>query len=154
MKSPDEIKKGAECCTVLFPDDCVGCPYNGSGLICENSDCLTKLIKDQLAYIQRLESTASQVSKALCGKDSATLEELLQAASQVKTRWVNVKEGLPEKQLRVLVCNGHGMVTAGWRSYHRDKAGNELWVVGDEPHKANDIVFWMPMPEPPKEDER
>lgn len=33
---------------------------------------------------KQLESTISQVSKALCGKENATLEELLQAVDQLK----------------------------------------------------------------------
>lgn len=45
------------------------------------------VLRDKIySYITQLESTVSQVSKALCGKENATLEEILQAASQVKSR--------------------------------------------------------------------
>lgn len=45
------------------------------------------VLRDKIyIYITQLESTVSQVSKALCGKENATLEEILQAASQVKSR--------------------------------------------------------------------
>lgn len=45
-----------------------------------------------LAYIQQLESTYSQVSKALCGKENATLDELLTAANQLKSRLAQVEK--------------------------------------------------------------
>ena len=41
--------------------------------------------EDALAYIQQLESTYSQVSKALCCKENATLEEILEAVDQLKS---------------------------------------------------------------------
>lgn len=39
---------------------------------------------EPLEYIQKLESSYSQVSKALCGKENATPEEVLQVIDQVK----------------------------------------------------------------------
>lgn len=47
-----------------------------------------------LAYIHQLESTISQVSKALCNKENATLDELLQAVSQVKSRVAQLDDPL------------------------------------------------------------
>lgn len=118
MITPEEIKRGLECCHELA---CTKCPY------WLTKGCAEVLQEDAKVCIQQLE--------------------------QRVPRWISVKERLPEKQRRVIVCNGHGVVTVGWRSYHRDKTGNELWVIGDEPHKANDIVLWMPLPEPPEEGE-
>lgn len=46
-----------------------------------------------LTYIQQLESSYSQVSKALCGKENATLDEVLQAVSQVKNPVVDGIDG-------------------------------------------------------------
>lgn len=47
MKSPDEIKKGLECCSL----SCLGrCPYAGV------LDCSDRVIADALALIQQLES--------------------------------------------------------------------------------------------------
>lgn len=44
-----------------------------------------------LGYIQQLESTVSQVSKALCGKENATLDKLLQTVDQLKSRLAKVE---------------------------------------------------------------
>ena len=50
MKTPDEIKKGLECCTVEY---CYhtqkGCPYRDYSL------CVQNVCADALAYIQQLE---------------------------------------------------------------------------------------------------
>ena len=78
MKTPDEIKKGLEVCKRHHCDR--GCIFAGTKM------CYVTLHKDALAYIQQLESTVSQVSKALCGKDNATFDELLKAADQLKYR--------------------------------------------------------------------
>ena len=55
MKTPDEIKKGLECCG----GDCFNgneeCPYNKDDLK-ENISCIRWMSKDALAYIQQLES--------------------------------------------------------------------------------------------------
>lgn len=45
MKTPDEIKKGLECCA---NDNCEECPYKDSKCVCFE--------KDARAYIQQLES--------------------------------------------------------------------------------------------------
>ena len=79
MKTSDEIKKGLECC-IACPPKCLECPYSNTcdlpfGDMPE---------KDALAYIRLLESTYSQVSKALCGKENAVLDELLQVVDQLK----------------------------------------------------------------------
>lgn len=50
MKTPDEIKKGLECCIV---GECNSkqrtCPYR------KDNDCTTATIEDALSYIQQLE---------------------------------------------------------------------------------------------------
>lgn len=53
MKTPDEIKKGLECCS-MYPDrvECMrSCPYESEGL-----HCIPMLASDALAYIQQLEA--------------------------------------------------------------------------------------------------
>lgn len=47
MKTPDEIKKGLECCNKL---ECDACPYHGE------NDCSYLPCEDGLAYIRELES--------------------------------------------------------------------------------------------------
>ncbi len=65
MKTPEEIKKGLECCSKT--DKCPECPYVGEVY------CATKKNVDALALIQRLEANASQVKKALQDNGFQTL---------------------------------------------------------------------------------
>lgn len=158
MKTPDEIKRGLECCHDAETCVCSCCPYSLAGT--ETLGCDFLLGEDALAYIQQLERDNEQKDERIKQYEQDTNGfwfvpgiGKLPVRLNCSFRWISVEERLPEKQRRVIVCNGHGVVTVGWRSYHRDKAGNELWVIGDEPHKANDIVLWMPLPEPPEEGE-
>lgn len=55
MKTPEEIKRGLECCAIR--QCCQGCPYDG---VKKNAqDCMDVLQSDGLAYIRKLE----------CGKE-------------------------------------------------------------------------------------
>lgn len=47
--------------------------------------------KDALALIWQTDASYRQLSKALCGKENATLDDVLQAASQVKVELKTVK---------------------------------------------------------------
>lgn len=63
MKTPEEIKKGLECCAE-YGNCSEGCPYN------PNKDCGHDLYSDALAYIQRLErerDAAMQCIPRACG---------------------------------------------------------------------------------------
>lgn len=55
MKSPDEIKKGLECCGA-YEDNCVPCPYFD---ICDDAG-LMEVERDALAYIIQLEETVAK----------------------------------------------------------------------------------------------
>lgn len=79
MKTPEEIKKGLQHCAVPGIVTCMGCPYDDGHI-----DCTKDKNTDALAYVLQLESTYSQVSKALCDKENATQEELLRVVSQLQ----------------------------------------------------------------------
>jgi len=53
MKTPEEIKKGLECCTVPL---CAECPYDS------DPSCVVKN-EDALAYIQQLEAELEAVKR-------------------------------------------------------------------------------------------
>lgn len=53
MKTPDEIKKGLECCHSTDMCECVKCPYSVAGE--ETMNCDFIMSEDALAYIQQLE---------------------------------------------------------------------------------------------------
>ena len=89
MKTPEEIKKGL-CRYLSYEElDCGAtcrksdCPYRNDSRLGE-ATCGDLILEDTLAYIQKLEANYQQVSKALCGKENATVEEILQAVDQMK----------------------------------------------------------------------
>lgn len=84
MKTPDENKCGMECIRTNTERICVK-PENGQCPRCE------QLVEEALGHIKQIESTVSQVSKALCGKENATICEVLDAISQVKSRLAQVE---------------------------------------------------------------
>lgn len=98
MKTPEEIKKGLEYCAPAWKGDHwktgdQNCPYSS-----EASFCKTVLNGDAIGYIQKLESTISQVSKVLCDKQDATLGEVLQAVGQLKNEMEETKQRLDLKR--------------------------------------------------------
>ena len=56
MKTPEEIKKGLECCG--NSGKCKGCPYYGGYEL-----CMGTLAEDALAYVQQLEQRLVEVNK-------------------------------------------------------------------------------------------
>ena len=59
MKSPDDIKKGLECCSL----SCLGrCPYAGV------LDCSDRVTADALALIQQLEAERDEMMEYVHGR--------------------------------------------------------------------------------------
>ena len=90
---------------------------------------------------------------AYLGEDLQYCQEAVQFAPSVdaEPKWISVKERLPEDQRSVLTVNGHGeiRIMGLW-----SKRGDEwTWVHNDRMMHYNDITHWMPLPEPPKEDD-
>ena len=84
MKTPDKNKCGLECIRTNVERVCVK-PEKGQCPRCE------QLVGESLEHIQQLEANWQQVNKVLRDKENATLEEVLQAASQVKVELETVK---------------------------------------------------------------
>lgn len=55
MKTPDQIKKGLECCIQNSEEACYDCPYM---IDCETFDNAGNHSRDALAYINQLEARA------------------------------------------------------------------------------------------------
>lgn len=55
-------------------------------------------------------------------------------------RWISVKDKLPVKWCRVIVCRKGGKIQF------------EVWNGSGWAYNQNDIQYWMPMPEPPKQE--
>lgn len=126
MNTPNEIKKGLECCI----NDSFGCsekcPYFNS--LSNGVDCAVKMHKDALALIQQLEARVP--------------------------KWISVEERLPEywrmgdkdnTLINYLVyMPEYGVDVGNWLKPAK------RWVVMGIPAK---VTHWMPLPEPPKEDD-
>lgn len=80
MKMPEKIKLGIRLCTLQTAgDNCKGCPYRHEGSLCRE-----RLATDLLGYTYEIESTVSQVKKALSDNGFSSLEAFLQSYNQVK----------------------------------------------------------------------
>lgn len=120
-----ELVKILRCCSDISYV-CAECPANLDG-----EDCDGRLAKLQAADM---------------------LEKLAAEKGTQKPEWISVKDRLPERDRKVLVIDGHNgiHILAFWR-----KNGNE-WEWITETYgvsRKNDVKMWMPLPEPPKEEE-
>ena len=66
------------------------------------------------------------------------------------SEWISVKDSVPERYLRVIVCNSHKGVADGHLTGHKTRDGKPLWSTSDG--RRSDITHWMPLPEAPAED--
>lgn len=131
MKTPEDIKKALECCSKAEDFlDCMelvlDCPYVVRG----EHDCMDRLARDALTYIQQLESQIADNGKKV-------------------PRWISVKERLPKDGQKVIAAfrDGEGVIVDQAR-YSNGEFDFANWAyVWHE-----NITHWMPMPEPPKEE--
>lgn len=147
MKTPDEIKKWLECCTHVT---CNGCPYDEDG--CATS----QQIIDALEYIQQLENHIGELTEKVAQLEAA------------QPKWISVDERPPELPC---ICydglNPPRELDAMYRLsieerelYYSYDVFNLMDILSDETDisepidigSMTHILFWMPLPEPPKED--
>lgn len=140
MKTPDKIKKGLEiavngcwtcdCCITDCPYDLECDPMN----VDTNVDIPKQMAADAIAYIQQLENNIGELTEKV---------KQLEAA---QPRWISVKDGLPKKSGKYIVCTVKGSVYC-----------TSAVMMGDEACFKCDInthiTYWMPLPEAPKEGE-
>ena len=128
MKSPDEIKKGLECCIASTCLTENGCPYRLS------RHCGTGLKADALALIQQLEA---QEPRWISVEDR--LPDLIPcSAGTAYSAAVNI------------LTSGRKVLTAVWDG-KEFIADAEFWEAEGE-----EITHWtpvlLPLPDPPKEE--
>lgn len=137
MKTPEEIKKGLECC---YGDsvvrDCTQCPYA--------SQVPTNTIFDVVTCDDDMESL---------GVDSFALIKQLEAKVP---RWISVEDEYPDYKTAVLAYGQR------WKSYNEKaepfpmlhvaytKGEDEGWFTYGEKSHVYPVTHWMPLPEPPE----
>ena len=174
MKSPDEIKKGLECCN---KGNCKKCPYRES----EHIDCQEQMQKDALAYIQQLEAAQPNwisVEERLPDDlenvpNWIGVEYRLPDDLENVPNWISVNERLPHDLEEVLILvketEFYGQYKELSKSYFCQYIGcvddGEWFTVWCHGHRyikdtakepcadKLEVTHWMPLPEPPKEDE-
>lgn len=77
VKTPEEIKKGLECCASLDEKECEACPYKPDRVCGETKN------SDALAYIQQLEEKVALYDE--CVADAAKLQKERDAAVEDMT---------------------------------------------------------------------
>lgn len=77
------------------------------------------------------------------------LEKLAAEKDANNPEWISVKDRLPEENVVVLICVDNGrckeVKVSGLTGFG--------WMLFDK-NKNKEVTHWMPMPEPPKEEER
>ena len=69
----------------------------------------------------------------------------------MKNEWISVEERMPEKEGKYLICTTKGYVTFG---YFGDYGNGKMTLYRDNPRfDYRNVIYWMPVPEPPKESE-
>jgi hypothetical protein len=82
----------------------------------------------------------------------AGMIDTIDALPAAEPRWTPVTEGLPEEGKDVLVCDAYGFIyTAECEVISDDEWLDWQWYESVEYLPKDDVVAWMPLPEPWKE---
>lgn len=140
MEQLEKVRKGLECCVLRDPDDhlrCGECPYNPHAI--SNESCANGLKFNALALINAQQERIKKLDAA--------------------QKWISVKDRLPRSMAnKVLVYVQHEDLVGyiGFGHYERFH-GEEMWydLERGEQFAKNGytVTYWMPLPEPPKEEE-
>lgn len=155
-KTPDDIKKGLECCNEACEWD-NGCPYMGL-----YSECTDGLKTDALTYIQQLEAgiaeweyvAASPGAVEDMAREIDRLEmQKRQTAKRIQQleakvpKWISVEDELPNEYKDVLTFSNDNEILI----CHYDGHG---WIVSfDGCYNDGDVTHWMYLPQDPRTEE-
>ena len=66
-------------------------------------------------------------------------------------KWISVKDELPPRERNILAVNGHGRIKilAFWKKEEK----RWTWIEDSRFTHWNDITHWMPLPEPPDDEQ-
>ena len=168
MKAPDEIKKAlVEAIAETFWASNDG-DVQDLQVTC---DLAHAAMGDALMYIRGLEDKVEELNRIRADLTATNmqlrdavfknelfkrrLEEERSAFEAQVPRWISVEERLPDKMKHVLVFkqrNEHALWPVAMWHIETDWRGNDGWSKNID-NGYFDITHWMPLPEPPKEDD-
>ena len=136
MKTPDEIKKGLECCIKFLA--CEYCPYFES---------CSEMEEDALAYIQQLEKELAQeraIKKSTLSMDADGVSWCIEKG------WISVEERLPEEGKFVLLQYAKNAQNPTLHARNTMAVGRYEYGMFLVEGCSVKITHWMPLPEPPE----
>lgn len=114
-----------------------------------STDDIITFLSDQYKQTGDINFMVAADNIELYRRDCSLLKFLLNK----QNKWINVKDGLPENQQEVIVYRGHHSGLMNVYTY----IGNNEWE-DDYGYwgRTNDegITHWMPLPVPPKTEEK
>ena len=82
-------------------------------------------------------------------------EEIQRVVTEIKAaiplQWIPCKERLPEAHVDVLICDNYGNITDG--ELIDTSHFGWLGAMSDRSYDFDDVVAWMPLPEPYREED-
>lgn len=126
MKTPEEIEKGLETCIGKCTGNKPHCPYHSCG-----DGCMDSMHRDAIALIQQIEA---QVPK-----------------------WSDAKSNPPKKSGKYLVwikCEKGTWAEEGDYAAEEAEWSHDRYHDGFAEVSTDFVTHWMPLPEPPKEEEK
>lgn len=138
-KTPEEIKRGLECCLDEAEGlaDCTDYPYV---IVCSTDFDTSALERDALAYIRQLEAEREELQKKL-------LQAVIHLRDRAKmSQWISA-ETLPEDYERYIVWDGNQIEVA-------DYWGDGKWANHRFGVMICGVTHYMPLPKVPKEDKQ
>ena len=143
-RTPEEIKRGLECCSKL-KTNCGLCPYRPQN----DGNCMNALVPDSIALIQQLEARNDTLTaKAVLFDETLALAEKYKrerdAAVEAQPKWVSVEERLPEPFVSVIVYMPQEAPCPPVHEGYRTKDGR--WYSAHFVRDLDEVTHWMPLP--------
>lgn len=175
MKTPDEIKRGLVAHTELH--ECLVCPYRFKRE--QNGLCVEALLEDFFAHFRQLEQDNAQKDERIrqleqeldkirlsfaqqtaeVAKHDRDMLVAVQKAIEKLPRWISVEDEQKPKHHEEVLCryvfDGDSQCFYAVLTYYA--YGDNGYVTGQ--HFTGEglhdmrVTHWMPLPEPPEEDE-
>ena len=152
MKS-NEIVRALRCVSTAGGENaCEHCPYWKEEEVPEEERPIYGADTMHSCDVDRVGLDGADLIERLTARCARYAEEI--AVAQERQRWIPVEERLPEDRSDVLVVaywHERWGVYMGWCAPERAEWSVHIGI-GDRNDVA--VTYWMPLPEPPKEDDR